>query len=181
MTKTIQMACFPYKELENLNAFIKTVDLASQPFVFKEDGIYVIFTEKREGHGLTREEHIQSVQDELGKCEAELADSLLSYSETKLGFDMFNGKSGMKKIANSYLQQKAMDADTVELRRAKVIALRSLLNAIETNSIKLGSEAVKDFMENGIQEDEKIASPFVPGEDEGNQDVQEEGPVKKID
>lgn len=146
MTGTLQVKRFAYDQEAELNEFIKTVDIpASGALHFRDNGIVLVYSEKRTHHGFTKKEHEDTIRDEIGRAEADLADALLQQSETELGFQNFKGKRGGRKVADAFLAQMAKDADTVMNKSGKIRALKSLLENIESGTIKIGTDAVDEF------------------------------------
>lgn len=164
MKNTLQIKRFDYGQEDEVNEFIKTVDLPANGAIhFRDNGIIIVHTNKRTQHGLTREEHIESIQDEIAKAEAEMSDSLLQLEETRIGFENFNGKRGAKKVAEAFLSQMSKDTDTVQNRAAKLRSLRILYSKIESGEIKFGAEAMTEYFDGFAKEPEPEEANEVTG------------------
>lgn len=142
-----KLAKFDYNNIEEMNNFIALPEVANVQIIMRDQGLFVQFTDAKKVYGLTKEQHINHVKDAIAEAEADLADVLVSLHETKIGLEIFKEKADMKKVVEAYGRQLKQDEDSVQLKKAKVVALRGVLQAIESGAMLVGSDAVKNELE----------------------------------
>jgi len=143
MSNTLKIKTFPWGEVEAANEFIATVDLKpTGGITLRDNGIVLVYTDKREHAGMTREEHIKNTKDELARAESSLADALLQQQESQIGLARFTGVPKFENVAEHYETQVKMDEDTVKNKTSRVVALRELISNLESGKMLVGNEAI---------------------------------------